>query len=48
MAEVDHALRTEFEPLFGATADADAHTVASTENSSPRRRSANSSERAAR
>jgi lipoyl(octanoyl) transferase len=48
MAEVDRALRTEFEPLFGATADADAHAVASTENSSPRRRSAKSSERAAR
>ena len=48
MAEVDRALRTEFEPLFGATADADAHTVASTENSSPRRRNAKSSERAAR
>jgi lipoyl(octanoyl) transferase len=46
MAEVDRALRTEFEPLFGATADA--HTVASTENSSPRRRSSKSSERAAR
>jgi lipoyl(octanoyl) transferase len=48
MAEVDRALRTEFEPLFGVAADADAHTVASTENSSPRRRSAKSSERAAR
>jgi lipoyl(octanoyl) transferase len=48
MAEVDRELRTEFEPLFGATADADAHAVASTENSSPRRRSAKSSERAAR
>jgi lipoyl(octanoyl) transferase len=48
MAEVDRALRAEFEPLFGATADVEAHAVASTENSSPRRRSANSSERAAR
>ena len=46
MAEVDRTLRAEFEPLFGATIDA--HTVASTENSSPRRRSAKSSERAAR
>ena len=48
MAEVDQALRIEFEPLFGASADAGAHTVASTENSSPRRRSPMSSERAAR
>jgi lipoyl(octanoyl) transferase len=48
MADVDRALRTEFEPLFGPPADAAAHTVASTENSSPRRRSARSSERAAR
>jgi lipoyl(octanoyl) transferase len=48
MADVDRVLRAEFEPLFGASADADAHTVASTENSSPRRRSARSSERAAR
>ncbi len=46
MADVDRVLRAEFEPLFGATIDA--HTVASTENSSPRRRSAKSSERAAR
>ena len=46
MTEVDRALRAEFEPLFGATIDA--HTVGSTENSSPRRRSAKSSERAAR
>jgi len=46
MAEVDRALRAAFEPLFGATIDA--HIVASTENSSPRRRSAKSSERAAR
>ena len=44
MPEVDMALRAAFEPLFGATADADAQTVASTENSSPRRRSAKSSE----
>jgi lipoyl(octanoyl) transferase len=48
MTDIDRALRTEFEPLFGATTDAAAHTVASTENSSPRRRSARSSERAAR
>ena len=41
MAEVDRALRAAFEPLFGATVDAQA--VASTENSSPRRRSARSS-----
>ena len=41
MAEVDRALRAAFEPLFGATVDAQA--VASTENSSPRRRSASSS-----
>jgi lipoyl(octanoyl) transferase len=41
MAEVDRALRAEFKPLFGATADVQA--VASTENSSPRRRSARSS-----
>jgi len=46
MAEVDMALRGEFEPLFGATADAQA--VPSTENSSPRRRSASSSEPASR
>jgi lipoyl(octanoyl) transferase len=46
MADVDRVLRAEFEPLFGASADA--HTVASTENSSPRRRSVRSSERAAR
>jgi lipoyl(octanoyl) transferase len=46
MVEVDRVLRAEFEPLFGATADA--HLVASTENSSPRRRSAKSSEDAAR
>jgi lipoyl(octanoyl) transferase len=41
MAEVDRALRAAFKPLFGATVDAQA--VASTENSSPRRRSARSS-----
>ena len=41
MAEVDGVLRAAFEPLFGATADAQA--VGSTENNSPRRRSARSS-----
>jgi lipoyl(octanoyl) transferase len=41
MVEVDRALRAAFQPLFGATTDAQA--VASTENSSPRRRSARSS-----
>ncbi len=41
MVEVDRALRAAFQPLFGATTDAQA--VASTENSSPRRRSASSS-----
>jgi lipoyl(octanoyl) transferase len=41
MADVDRALRAAFEPLFGATSDA--QTVASTENSSPRLRSASSS-----
>jgi lipoyl(octanoyl) transferase len=46
MAEVDRALRAEFEPLFGTAADAQA--LASTENSSPRRRSAKSSARASR
>jgi lipoyl(octanoyl) transferase len=39
--EVDMALRAAFEPLFGATRDDQA--VGSTENSSPLRRSANSS-----
>jgi lipoyl(octanoyl) transferase len=39
--EVDTALRTTFEPLFGATADA--HAVPSTENNSSRLRSATSS-----
>jgi len=42
MAEVDMALRTAFEPLFGAANDGQA--VGSTENSSPRRRSANSAD----
>jgi lipoyl(octanoyl) transferase len=46
MAEVDMALRAEFEPLFGAAANAQA--VPSTEKSSPRRRSASSSEPASR
>jgi lipoyl(octanoyl) transferase len=41
MPEVDMALRAAFAPLFGASSDAQA--VASTENSSPRRRSASSS-----
>jgi lipoyl(octanoyl) transferase len=41
MAEVDRALRAAFAPLFGATVEAQA--VESTENSSPRRRSAKSS-----
>src|SRR5579862_8414608 len=41
MAEVDMALRAAFEPLFGMTCGSQA--VGSTENSSPRRRSANSS-----
>ena len=42
MPEVDMALRAAFEPLFGP--DAGAQAVASTENSSPGRRSANSAE----
>ena len=46
MPEVDMALRAAFEPLFGATADAQA--VPSTENNSPRRRSASSSAPASR
>ncbi len=46
LAEVDRVLRAEFVPLFGPTVDI--HRVASTENSSPRRRSARSSEGAAR
>jgi lipoyl(octanoyl) transferase len=41
MPEVDMMLRSAFEPLFGATGDAQA--VGSTENNSPRRRSASSS-----
>jgi lipoyl(octanoyl) transferase len=41
MPEVDMALRAAFEPLFGSTRDAQAD--GSTENNSPRRRSANSS-----
>jgi lipoyl(octanoyl) transferase len=44
--EVDMALRAAFEPLFGASADA--QTLPSTEKSSPRRRSAKSSELASR
>ena len=43
MPEVDIVLRAEFEPLFGATADA--QMFASTENNSSGRRSANSSHR---
>jgi lipoyl(octanoyl) transferase len=46
MPEVDAALRAAFEPLFGASADA--QTLPSTENSSPRRRSAKSSAPASR
>lgn len=46
MPEVDLALRAAFEPLFGASADA--QTFPSTENNSPRRRSAKSSELASR
>ncbi len=42
MPQLDSALRAEFQPLFGATADA--QLVPSTENSSPRRRSAKSRE----
>jgi lipoyl(octanoyl) transferase len=41
MAEVDMALRATFAPLFGAVIENQA--VGSTENNSPRRRSANSS-----
>ena len=41
MPEIDSALRAAFVPLFGATTDA--HGVSSTENNSPRRRSAKSS-----
>jgi lipoyl(octanoyl) transferase len=46
MPEVDAALRATFEPLFGASTDA--QTFPSTEKSSPRRRSAKSSELASR
>ena len=46
MADVDDALRAEFETLFGATAGAQA--LASTENSSPGRRSARSEAPASR
>jgi lipoyl(octanoyl) transferase len=46
MPEVDMALREAFEPLFGASTDA--QTLPSTENSSPRRRSAKSSALASR
>jgi lipoyl(octanoyl) transferase len=42
MPEVDMALRAAFEPLFGAVASV--QPVASTENGSPRRRSAKSDE----
>jgi len=42
MAEVDMALRAAFEPLFGATLTVQA--LASTENNSPRRRSASSAD----
>jgi len=46
MPEVDMALRAAFEPLFGPSVDA--QTLPSTEKSSPRRRSAKSSELASR
>ena len=46
MHEVDKVLRAEFEKLFGATVDA--QTLASTENSSPGRRSAKSAAPASR
>jgi lipoyl(octanoyl) transferase len=46
MAEVDMALRAAFAPLFGATADA--QMLPSTENTSPLRRNAKSSEPASR
>jgi lipoyl(octanoyl) transferase len=46
MPEVDMALRAAFEPLFGATTDA--QTVPSTENNSPCRQSASSSAPASR
>ncbi len=46
MTEVDRALRNEFEPLFGAVADA--QLLASTENKSPGRRNAISVKSASR
>jgi hypothetical protein len=47
MPEVDVALRTAFEPLFGATVGpAGIQRLANTENSSPARRSASSPEAA--
>jgi len=46
MQDVDHALRTAFEPLFGTTIAA--QNVASTENRSPGRRSAKYAESASR
>jgi lipoyl(octanoyl) transferase len=46
MREIDRILRAEFEPLFGATVDA--QKLASTENKSPGRRSAKSAGPASR
>jgi lipoyl(octanoyl) transferase len=46
MQDVDHTLRSTFEPLFGATIDT--QNVASTENISPGRRNAKSAESASR
>ena len=46
MPEVDKVLRAEFEPLFGATADA--QNPANTENSSPGRRNVKSADMASR
>jgi lipoyl(octanoyl) transferase len=46
MPDIDRALRAAFEPLFGATIEA--QDVASTENRSPGRRSAKSAESASR
>ena len=46
MPEIDRILRAQFEPLFGATADA--QLPASTENNSPGRRGAKSAEVASR
>ena len=43
MAEVDAALRREFEPLFGPASKGAVYVVASTENASPGWRSARSS-----